>query len=141
MAEGMEAGGVRTAPGPPGGILVVVTDGMGGVAQERQASLLAKQTMIAEYEEKPEKISVSEIYEIALEMAQEMGIGKVPDIFIVNSEGRFNALAIRFIGRAFVILYANLVDPMLKRNAIKELHTVVAHDLAHHAAGHVTIFR
>lgn len=87
------------------------------------------------------EMQFSEVYKIALEMAQKMGIGRVPDIFIINMEGRINALAIRFIGRAFVILYANLVDLMLKRNAVKELRTVVAHELAHHAAGHVSIFR
>lgn len=41
-----------------GGVLAVVTDGMGGLAQGREASLLAKQTMIAEYEKKSEKISI-----------------------------------------------------------------------------------
>jgi protein phosphatase len=35
-----------------GGVLAVVTDGMGGLAQGREASLIAKKTMLREYEEK-----------------------------------------------------------------------------------------
>jgi len=35
-----------------GGVLAVVTDGMGGLAQGREASLIAKQAMLREYEEK-----------------------------------------------------------------------------------------
>jgi len=87
------------------------------------------------------EMQFSEVYKIALEMAKKMGVAQVPDIFIVNMEGRINAFARRFIGHAYVSLTASLVDLMLKRNAIKELRTVVAHELAHHAAGHVSIFR
>ena len=67
------------------------------------------------------EMQFSEIYKIALEMAKKMGVDRVPDIFIVNMEGRINALALRFIGHAYVVLYASLVDLMLKRNAVKEL--------------------
>ena len=87
------------------------------------------------------EMQFSEVYKIALEMAKKMGVMRVPDIFIVNMEGRINALALRFIGHAYVILYASLVDLMLKRNAVKELRAIVAHELAHHAASHVSIFR
>ena len=87
------------------------------------------------------EMQFSEVYKIAVEMAKKMGVVRVPDIFIVNMEGRINALALRFIGHAYVILYASLVDLMLKRNAIKEMRFMVAHELAHHAAGHVSIFR
>jgi Zn-dependent protease with chaperone function len=87
------------------------------------------------------EMQFSDVYKIALEMAKKMGVVRVPDIFVVNMEGRINALALRFIGHAYVVLYASLVDLMLKRNAIKELRMVVAHEMAHHAAGHVSIFR
>jgi|GEM_PF-354402 Zn-dependent protease with chaperone function len=86
------------------------------------------------------EMQFSEVYKIALEMAKKMGVEKVPYIFIVNEEGRMNAWAIRYIGHAYVVLYASLVDLMLKRNAIKELRAVIAHELAHHAAGHVNVW-
>jgi len=87
------------------------------------------------------EMQLSEVYKIVLEMARKMGVDSIPLVFIVNEEGRINALAIRFIGHAYVILYASLVDLMLKRNAVKELRLVIAHELAHHAAGHVSIWR
>jgi Zn-dependent protease with chaperone function len=87
------------------------------------------------------EMQFSEIYKIALEMAKKMGVVKIPDIFIVNMDGKINAFALRFIGHAYVVLYANLVDLMLKRNAVKEMRWVVGQEMAHHAAGHVSIFR
>jgi Zn-dependent protease with chaperone function len=87
------------------------------------------------------EMQFSEIYKIALEMANKLGVEKIPYVFIVNAEGRINALALRFIGHAYVVLYASLVDLMLKRNAVKELRAVLAHELAHHAAKHVSIWR
>jgi len=87
------------------------------------------------------EMQFSEVYKIILEMAKKLGISQLPYTFIVNEEGRINALAIRFIGHAYVVLYSSLVDLMLKRNAVKELRMIVAHELAHHAAGHVSIWK
>jgi len=87
------------------------------------------------------EMQFSEVYKIGLEMAKKLGVERVPYIFIANEEGRINALAIRFIGNAYVVLYASLVDLMLKRNAIKELRFIIGHELAHHAAGHVNVWK
>jgi Zn-dependent protease with chaperone function len=87
------------------------------------------------------EMQFSEVYKIALEMAKKMGVGQMPLIFIINEEGRMNALALRFIGHSYVILYASLVDLMLKRNAVKELRMILAHELAHHALGHINFWK
>jgi len=65
-----------------GGVLAVVTDGMGGLAQGRQASLIAKQTMLQEYDRKSVKKTISQALIKALsvanakvlEMAQQAGL-------------------------------------------------------------------
>lgn len=73
--------------------------------------------------------------------AAELGITRVPEAFIVSGNGALNAFAIRFIGGRFVVLYASTVDMALRRESHDELRAVIAHELAHHAAGHVSILR
>jgi Zn-dependent protease with chaperone function len=82
-----------------------------------------------------------EIFKIATDQAKEFGMISLPNIFIVPEKGHINSFAIRFIGHAYVVMYAALVDLMLKRNATKELRMILGHELAHHAAGHVSILR
>lgn len=82
-----------------------------------------------------------DIYKASLEISRELGLMDLPYIFVVNSDGVINALALRFIGHAYVILNGALVDLMLKRNAVKELRMALGHELAHHAAGHVSILK
>lgn len=81
------------------------------------------------------------IHNIALEMAKQLGLRKVPYIFIVNSDGMINAVALRFIGHSYVILFSGIVDLMLERNEVNELRMIIAHELAHHTAGHTSIWR
>ncbi len=75
------------------------------------------------------------------EVAAEMNIAQIPEAFVVNGNGVLNAFAIRFIGRRYVILYANIVDMALKRDRIDELKAIIAHELGHHAAGHTSLWR
>jgi Zn-dependent protease with chaperone function len=82
-----------------------------------------------------------EIYKMALDMSKELGMIEVPFIFVVNVVGEINAFALRFIGHSYVILNAAIVDLMLKRQANNELRMIIGHELAHHAAGHVSILK
>ena len=52
-----------------GGVLAIVADGMGGLAMGRDASRLAKQTMLEEYEAKAPEESIPEALRRALEAA------------------------------------------------------------------------
>jgi Zn-dependent protease with chaperone function len=82
-----------------------------------------------------------EIYKTVTDLAKEMGMVDIPYVFIVPEKGQINAYALRFIGHAYVVMYAALVDLMLKRNATRELRMILGHELAHHAAGHVSILK
>lgn len=82
-----------------------------------------------------------EIYKTVTDLAKEMGMVEIPFVFIVPEKGQLNAYALRFIGHAYVVMYAALVDLMLKRNATRELRMILGHELAHHAAGHVSILK
>jgi protein phosphatase len=52
-----------------GGVLAVIADGMGGLARGREASLIAKQTMLQEYDRKSEKKTIPQALIRALSVA------------------------------------------------------------------------
>jgi len=79
-----------------------------------------------------------EISALVNETAAALGIKNVPDVFVYNSGGLMNALAIRFVGKSHVVLFSALVDNMLLRGARTELKSIIAHELGHHAAGHTS---
>lgn len=79
----------------------------------------------------------AEIYEMTQKMAQQLGLQKMPEIFIVNSQGLTNALAVKFLSKKYVILYSNLVDLLWEEGGSQDkIRAIIAHELAHHAAGH-----
>lgn len=77
-----------------------------------------------------------EVHAIVRQCANDMGLDKVPQVFVVDSGGLANALAIKFLKTRYVILYSHLVDMMDAR----KLGMVIGHELAHHAAGHVNFW-
>ena len=82
-----------------------------------------------------------QIHAMVESSAKAMGLEKVPQVFVVNGEGMINALAIKFLDGQYVVLYASLVDMMVERKMARELKMVIAHELAHHAAGHTSFWR
>ncbi|MTV48386.1 M48 family metalloprotease [Heliobacillus mobilis] len=82
-----------------------------------------------------------EIHRIIEETAKALGLTSVPDVFIVNGQGALNALAIRVLSGRYVLLYGDLVDLCLDRNAWGELTMIIGHELAHHRLGHISIWR
>ena len=79
-----------------------------------------------------------EISALVSETAAVLGIRNLPDVFVYNSGGLMNALAIRFVGKSHVVLFSGLLDNMLLRGAHSELRSIIAHELGHHAAGHTS---
>jgi Zn-dependent protease with chaperone function len=79
-----------------------------------------------------------EIHKIVSESAAVLGLDQVPDVFVMDSGGIKNALAARFLGKKYILLFSALVDNMLSRGAISELRSIILHELGHHAAGHTS---
>ena len=79
----------------------------------------------------------------ALKTASEsLGLASPPMMFVVNSSGSINALAVRFLKNRYVILYGALVDLYLDEDSdVEELRFIIGHELGHHAAGHCHWFR
>ncbi|MDR0136124.1 M48 family metalloprotease [Metabacillus idriensis] len=77
-----------------------------------------------------------EIYAKVNDLAVKMEMKKLPDIFIIESEGMLNAFATRFLGRNMVVLYSGLAELHVKGGK-EELDFVIAHELAHIKRNHL----
>ena len=83
-----------------------------------------------------------EIHNIVQGCSRSLGLSRIPNVFVINSSGVTNAMAVRFLSKKYVLLYSELIDLMLlNREDMNELKMLIGHELAHHAAGHVNPLR
>lgn len=74
-----------------------------------------------------------ELYGMVEEASRELGFKTVPQTFLYNSNGLFNAFARRVLARRYVFLTSALVDA----SSDEQVRFVIGHELGHHAAGHL----
>ena len=81
----------------------------------------------------------SEINQIVNELSEQLQLKQKPDTFIISSQGEINAFAVKFLNGKYILLFSDLVDLLWENNKNKnQLRFVIAHELAHHAAGHMS---
>ena len=64
-----------------------------------------------------------------------LGMGEVPETFLLHGNGAFNAFATRFLGRHFLVLYSDVVDALAERPGA--LNFYLGHELGHVHRGHL----
>lgn len=77
-----------------------------------------------------------EIYEKAKLLANEMGMDKVPNIYIVQSGGILNAFATKFGFKNMVVLYSDIFA-LIEEEAEDEVLFILAHEFAHVKRRHI----
>lgn len=77
-----------------------------------------------------------DVYERVVHISQEMNLKKVPDIFVVYSEGAFNAFASFFLGKHMIVLYSEVFE-LAREQGNAELDFIIAHELTHIKRNHV----
>lgn len=77
-----------------------------------------------------------ELYAQVEAAAKKLGIEKVPDAYLLNSNGVLNALATRFLWRNFMVLYADIVNALDDRPGAVSFY--IGHELGHITRGHLT---
>lgn len=82
----------------------------------------------------------AELNAIVQEVGQKLSLKRVPDTFVVNAGGLTNALAVKFLSTQYVLLFSSLVDLLWEDKNTDRVRMIVAHELAHHAAGHVNFW-
>ncbi|MBD7944846.1 MULTISPECIES: M48 family metallopeptidase [Psychrobacillus] len=77
-----------------------------------------------------------DVYERITRMSHDMKLKRVPDIFVVHSEGAFNAFATRFLGKNMVVLYSEVFE-LAREQGEAELDFIIAHELTHIKRNHI----
>lgn len=77
-----------------------------------------------------------DVYERVVALSSSMGLKRVPDVFIVQSEGALNAFATRFFGRDMVVIYSEVFE-LARQGGEAELDFIIAHELSHIKRRHV----
>ena len=71
-----------------------------------------------------------DVYARVVSLSEKMNIKKVPDVFVIHSEGAFNAFATRFLGRNMVVIYSEVFE-LARERGEAELDFIIAHELSH----------
>lgn len=77
-----------------------------------------------------------DVYERVVALSNAMGLKRVPEVFIVQSEGALNAFATRFFGRDMVVIYSEVFE-LARQGGADELDFIIAHELSHIKRRHV----
>lgn len=77
-----------------------------------------------------------DVYERVVTLSNAMGLKRVPEVFIVQSEGALNAFATRFLGRDMVVIYSEVFE-LARQGGAAELDFIIAHELSHIKRRHV----
>ena len=77
-----------------------------------------------------------EVARIVAELGREIGLTRLPSIYIVQAGGALNAFATKFIRRDFVVIYSDVLE-LAYEEGEDALAFVIAHELAHVRRRHV----
>jgi Zn-dependent protease with chaperone function len=76
-----------------------------------------------------------ELQERIVNASRRLGLGAPPEAYLLNHRGLFNAFATRFLGRDFIVLYAELLEACDDQEG--SIDFIIGHEIAHHAFGHL----
>ena len=76
-----------------------------------------------------------DLHQTFKEVCAELSITQIPELYILQSEGRLNAFATRFSGRNFVVVYSDLLEAFGPASA--EMRFFLGHELGHIKSNHI----
>ena len=80
-------------------------------------------------------------YRMVVEAAQEFGLRRVPDAYVVLGNGQINAFAAGHGFRRFVAVYSDLFEIGGQARDPEALRFIIGHEVGHLSAGHVSYLR
>lgn len=72
----------------------------------------------------------AEVYAIVKSMAAEMGLKKVPAVYLLQAGGALNAFATKFLSRDFVVVYSDVFELAYEQGE-DALRFIIGHELGH----------
>ncbi|TAJ53380.1 MAG: hypothetical protein EPN60_00730 [Nevskiaceae bacterium] len=94
--------------------------------------LFAQSAFIAYLRGSAVKISPEQFPDLDMRLhdcATKIGLKNVPDAYLLHADGLFNALATKFLGRNYIVLYSSVVDALATRP--EALNFYIGHELGH----------
>jgi Zn-dependent protease with chaperone function len=79
---------------------------------------------------KVSEMQFAEIYQIIKNYSSKLHLKKIPEVYILQSNGVLNAFATRFLSRNFVVLFSDILD-LAYANGKEAVKFIIAHELAH----------
>lgn len=76
-----------------------------------------------------------DLHQRLLDCCTKLGIKKVPEAYLMHGNGIFNALATRFLGRDFLVLYSDVVDALEENPGA--INFYIGHELGHISRRHL----
>jgi Zn-dependent protease with chaperone function len=76
-----------------------------------------------------------QLHKMVRDCAERIGMDSVPDVYLLSGRGILNAFATRFLGRNFVVLYADIVDALEHRPEAARFY--IGHEMGHIQRGHL----
>lgn len=77
-----------------------------------------------------------EAYQIAADACANLEYMKMPDIYVIQEGGMLNAMATKFCGKNFVVIYSDVLE-VAYNEGLDALRFIMAHELAHHKRNHL----
>lgn len=76
-----------------------------------------------------------DLYQRIAACCAKLGVKEIPDAYLLHGNGVFNALATRFLGRHFIVLYSDVVDALDEQP--EAVNFYIGHELGHIARSHL----
>jgi Zn-dependent protease with chaperone function len=70
------------------------------------------------------------IYQIIKNYSSKLHLKKIPEVYILQSNGALNAFVTRFLFRNFVVLFSDILD-LAYANGEEAVKFIIAHELSH----------
>jgi Zn-dependent protease with chaperone function len=121
-------------------MLVLGTLGLGlfYIAAGAGFVLLTQAMFLAAIKNRGVKITKDQLPELHARIekaAERLQLDQVPEAYLLNERGLFNAFATRFLGRDFIVLYAELLEACDESDG--SIDFIIGHELGHLALGHL----
>jgi len=78
----------------------------------------------------------ADIYQTVAQQAKALGLGRMPDVYLLQQGGLLNAFATRFMGSDYIVLYSDLMEEAYEQNKAT-VDFVIAHELGHVKRQHI----
>ncbi len=77
-----------------------------------------------------------DVYVAYEQQAQNLGMSRVPELYVLQAGGMLNAFAMSFMGSRFVVIYSDVLEEAYEGN-MDAVKFVLGHELGHHKRRHL----